>query len=196
MSELSINSKIIILINKIDKLKKLSQKEQDNIITKGKNLFQSKAGNFKIECFPTSIWEISIYKVWSNLLGNVIPNKDKINYLLDKYCQACQADEVILFERNTFLFISSSKNKNNKIKEDERFEKFGEEMKKFKNFCQKSSKQFHHFLINNIKNMIYLDEFTNSTCIMTVLSNKSVSLELLKINIEISKKNFIEIMGN
>ena len=35
-------------------------------------------------------------------------------------------------------------------------------------------------LKHEVSDMIYLDEFTNSTCIMTVLSNKNVSLELLK----------------
>ena len=170
------------------------ESKKKTIFLEKKSQFESKAGNFKIECFPTSIWEISIYNAWSNILGSFMPNKDKIKQLLNKYCQACQADEVVLFERNTFLYISSFNNKN--FKDNERFERISEEMKKFKNICQKDSKKFNHFLIKNVKNYIYLDEFANSTCIMTVLSNKSVTLELLKINIEISKKNFTEIMEN
>ena len=75
------------------------KKRNDKFLNRMKQ-FNSKAGNFKIECFPTSIWEASIYKTWSIILGNIIPNKDKIKSLLEKYCQACLADEVILFERN------------------------------------------------------------------------------------------------
>ena len=170
------------------------ESKKKTIFLEKKSQFESKAGNFKIECFPTSIWEINIYNAWSNILGSFIPNKDKIKQLLNKYCQACQADEVVLFERNTFLYISSFNNKN--FKDNERFERISEGMKKFKNKCQKGSKKFNHFLIKHVKNNIYLDEFANSTCIMTVLSNKSVTLELLKINIEISKKKFTEIMEN
>ena len=83
------------------------ESKKKTIFLEKKSQFESKAGNFKIECFPTSIWEINIYNAWSNILGSFIPNKDKIKQLLNKYCQACQADEVVLFERNTFLYISS-----------------------------------------------------------------------------------------
>ncbi len=184
-------AKIFVLIHKMDKVD--DKKRNDKFLNRMKQ-FNSKAGNFKIECFPTSIWEASIYKTWSIILGNIIPNKDKIKSLLEKYCQACLADEVILFERNTFLYIFSYNNKKNK--DNERFEKICERMKKFKNTCNIESKKYNHFLIRNKNNTIYLNEFENNTCIMTVLSNKSVTLELLKLNIEISKRNFKEIMDN
>ena len=173
---------------------KIIESKKKVIFAERKKQFEAKAGNVKLEFFPTSIWETHIYNVWSNILGNIIPNKDKIKELLKKYCQACQADEVVLFERNTFLYISSFNNKN--FKDNERFERISEGMKKFKNKCQIDSKKFNHFLLNNVKNKIYIDDFANSTCIMTVLSNKRVTLELLKINIEIGKKNLIEIMEN
>ena len=67
-------------------------------------------------------------------------------------------------------------------------------MNKFKKTIHNDSKKFTNFLIKNAADTIYLDEFENSTCIMVVLSNKSVNLELLKLNIEISKKTFKEIM--
>ena len=172
---------------------KVDQGKRDEILLNRKQQFESKAGNFKINCFPTSIWENSLYKAWSNILGSIIPNKDKIKEVLEKYAKACQADEVILFEKNTFLYISSFTNKD--IKDKERLEKICVDMKKFKNTCQYESKNYKNFLLKSLNNIVYLNEFENSTYIMVALSNKNVSLELLKINIEISKKLFKEFMN-
>ena len=68
-------------------------------------------------------------------------------------------------------------------------------MKKFKNTCQNESKKYKNFLLKIKSNIVYLDEFENSTCIMVIFPKKSASLELVKINIEISKKLFKELMN-
>jgi hypothetical protein len=41
----------------------------------------------------------------------------------------------------------------------------------------------------------YLEDFTKSTYIMIIVSDKSVNLELLSLNIDISRKIFEEIMN-
>jgi len=41
----------------------------------------------------------------------------------------------------------------------------------------------------------YLEEFTKSTYIMIIINDKSVNLELLSLNIDISRKTFEGIMG-
>ena len=173
---------------------KVDEEKRNDIFLNRKKQLEEKAKDFSIDCFPTSIWENSLYKAWSNILKSIIPNMDKINDLLEKYCKACLADEVVLFEKNTLLYISSFKNK--EIKDEERFEKICSSMKKFKNICYIESKKYDNFLIKNKVNTIYLQEFENSTCLLVVLSDKNTSLELLKINIEISKKTFSEIMNN
>jgi len=42
----------------------------------------------------------------------------------------------------------------------------------------------------------YLDEFTKSTYVMIIINDKSVNLELLTLNIELSRKIFEGIMGS
>jgi Ras-related GTP-binding protein A/B len=155
--------------------------------------FKLKSEKFQIKCFPTSIWENTLYKAWSNILRSIIPNIEKITELLGNYSIASQVDDIALFEKNTFLCISSFNNKN--IKDNERYEKICGLMKKLKNTCRMVSKKYNNFLIKNIGNIIYFDDFGNSTYIMVVLSKKNVSLELLKINIEISKKLFNNILN-
>ena len=42
----------------------------------------------------------------------------------------------------------------------------------------------------------YLEEFTKSTYIMIIINDKSVNLELLTLNIDLSRKTFESIMGS
>ena len=173
---------------------KVDEEKRNEIFLNRKSQLEAKSNNFKIEFYQTSIWENTLYKAWSNILASIIPKKDKIKNLLEKYAKACEADEVALFEKNTLLYITSFHNKD--IKNEERFEKICFSMKKFKNTCHLDDKKYNHFLIKNKINTIYIEDFENSTSIMVILPNNNVSLELLKLNLEISKKSFRELMDN
>lgn len=189
--EFSNKVKVFILIHKMDKV---DQRKRNEIFIERVKQFEIKAGKVQIKCFDTSIWDNSLYLAWSNILRTLIHNIEKINELIGKYSIACQVDDVALFEKHTFLCITSFNCKN--YKNNERYEKICGLMKKLKNSCRKESKNFTNFYIKNLKNIIYIDEFENSTYIMAVLSNKNTSLELLKLNIEISKKMFVDILNN
>ena len=172
---------------------KVDQRKRNEIFEKRLKQFESKAGNFIIKYFPTSIWENTLYKAWSEILGNIIPNSIKIKELIGKYAIASQVDDVALFEKNTFLCISSFNTKN--IKENERYEHICRLMKKFKKTCRMEGKKFNNFLIKNKSNAIYYEEFENSTYIMVILSNNKTSLELIKINIQIIRQKFNDIIN-
>lgn len=58
------------------------------------------------QCFGTSIWDETLYKAWSEIVTNLIPNIRLLETHLNKFCRICDADEVVLFERATFLVIS------------------------------------------------------------------------------------------
>lgn len=54
----------------------------------------------------TSIWDETLYKAWSEIVTNLIPNIGLLETHLNNFCRICDADEVVLFERATFLVIS------------------------------------------------------------------------------------------
>ena len=65
-------------------------------------------------------------------------------------------------------------------------------MKKLKS----SSNKLNELIIKNKSNTILLGKFIDYGYIMVVSSNKNVSLELLKLNLEIIKKKFYDILDN
>lgn len=152
------------------------------------SILAKKANNFVVNCYPCSIYENSLYKIFSNILSNFLKYKEQINNILEEYAKACNADEVVLYDKKTLLAITSFSNK--KLKDEERFERISYSMKKFVSNYKNVSNKLNEFTIKNKVNTIYFDEFANSTYIMAVLSDKNASLELLKLNIEISKKEF------
>ena len=167
---------------------KIDEEKRNIIISNKLEKFKSKAGNFEINIYQTSIWEITLYKAFSNILSSIVKNNEKIRQILEDYAKACNADEVILFDRKTLLAISSFSSK--EFKDEERFEKICNSLKKFQSNYKSISNHFSDLIIKNKVNSIYFNQFNNCTYIMIVLSNKNCSLELVKLNIEIIKKEF------
>jgi Ras-related GTP-binding protein A/B len=78
-------------------------------------------GSFTVTCFRTSIWDETLYKAWSSIVYSLVPNVNLLESHLTKFCDVCEADEVVLFERATFLVISYAARRDHR--DDHRFEK-------------------------------------------------------------------------
>lgn len=59
-----------------------------------------------MKCFATSIWDETLYRAWSQIVYSLIPNVELLETQLNDFSTICAADEVVLFERATFLVIS------------------------------------------------------------------------------------------
>jgi Ras-related GTP-binding protein A/B len=71
-----------------------------------------RAQGFKVTCFPTSIWEASLYKAWTEIVYTLIAYMDLLKKALANFAEACSSDEVILFEKSTFLLTCHHSTKN------------------------------------------------------------------------------------
>ena len=191
--ELSPNVRKYVLINKMDKL---PESLKNKFFTELKAKYESVDvnNNLKTVIFQTSIWDISLYKAWANIISDLIPKVDKIKDILKKFVNACWADEVTLLEKNTLLKIVAVNDKD--LKDNERFEKMTDLIKKLKNTCKSESETFKDIYIKTINNIIYIDEFENSLYLIVAFKNSKTSLELVKINMKICKQSFKEIFND
>ena len=73
------------------------------VFEKRKKEVQERARKFSVTCFPTSIWEVSLYKAWTEIVSTLIMDMDTLKGALTNFAEACNAEEVILFEKSTFL---------------------------------------------------------------------------------------------
>ena len=104
MTEFSPYAKVFVLIHKMDLV---MEEKRDEIFENRRQQLEEKSSKFKIKCYPTSIWEASLYKAWTQIVSELSPNRAKIEKSLKNFAEACEADEVVLFEKNTFLLCFS-----------------------------------------------------------------------------------------
>ncbi len=111
MEENSPDARIFVLVHKMDLV---AEEERDLILEDRKRLIEESClgvGVQHFQCFGTSIWDETLYKAWSEIVTNLIPNIGVLESHLSDFCRICDADEVVLFERATFLVISHAQAK-------------------------------------------------------------------------------------
>jgi len=103
LTDLSPKAKIFCLVHKLDLLAE-SIREKSFLDKRIKIIEKTKA--FEVDCFKTSIWDETLYKAWSQIVYFLLPNVKTLEKNLAQFCNTLNADEVVLFERSTFLVIS------------------------------------------------------------------------------------------
>ena len=64
------------------------EEKRTEVFEKRKAQLESKSGNFQIKCYPTSIWEASLYKAWTQIVSELSPNKAEIEKSLKNFVEA------------------------------------------------------------------------------------------------------------
>jgi Ras-related GTP-binding protein A/B len=189
IKEHSPTAHLFVLIHKMDLIQ--LEKRADAYEERKKTVIDNSEG-LEVVCSGTSIWDETLYLAWSKIVKYMIPNSKLLSQSLEKFCIACEADEVVLFEKSTFLVISYHSSK--KHKDDYRFEKISNIIKLFKLSCSKATARFKSMNVMNSNFCAFIDEFTSSTYIMLVSSDNSVQPALTQMNINIAKKHFEDIV--
>eukprot|EP01102_Stenamoeba_stenopodia_P007450 TRINITY_DN2086_c0_g1_i2.p1 TRINITY_DN2086_c0_g1~~TRINITY_DN2086_c0_g1_i2.p1 ORF type:complete len:307 (-),score=65.50 TRINITY_DN2086_c0_g1_i2:195-1115(-) len=179
------DAKVFCLIHKMD----LLPEEQGDKIFKAKEHELTQAAlPLKTTCFRTSIWDETLYLAWSSIVYSLIPNIKLLESQLSNFAEVCEADEVVLFERATFLVISHA---NTKPHEDvHRFEKISNIIKQFKLSCSKSQAQFQSMEVRNSSFTAFIDVLTSNTYIMVIMSDPTIQSTAININIKAARSHF------
>lgn len=193
LREFSPNAKIFVLLHKMDLVR--SERRDEVFNTTMNSLHEhSKPYGFPLTGYPTSIWDESLYKAWSNIVCSLIPNMALFQKHLDLFSNISEAEEVVLFERSTFLVIShvsSSSNGAGDTKslngngsglyssssdavsrnglDPKRFEKISNIIKTFKQSCSKMRSQFQAISLHGNNCSAYIDILTANTFIMVIM---------------------------
>lgn len=217
IEENSPDARIFVLIHKMDLL---AEEDRSLILQDRQQLIAETCGACGVEhfqCYGTSIWDETLYKAWSEIVTNLIPNMNLLETHLNKFCTLCDAEEVVLFERATFLVISHatvdsikasgakdsdrpSKNRAAVVPttpfqrtahfDAHRFEKISNIVKQFKLSCGKAQSQFQGMQVRNSRFRAFMDAFTANTYIMVIVSNPAVQTQATEWNIQQARPHF------
>lgn len=111
LSNFSKNANVFTLIHKMDKIKST---EREFIFDQKSKDIRECANGYDIsikDIFATSIWDETLYKAWSMIVQHFIPNMLFIKESLKQLCTICDCDEIVLFDKQTFLIISYHESK-------------------------------------------------------------------------------------
>ncbi|KAG9123455.1 hypothetical protein FRC07_014913, partial [Ceratobasidium sp. 392] len=204
-------AQIFVLINKMDLISG-GKKEKEEAYTRKVRELETRAkpimGDTSLRCFGTSIWDQSLYRAWSRIVHTLIPNANLLARHLSMFCTICDATEVVLFERTTFLIIARS-GRSGEFGEQggdisdsgddpinpERFEKISELIKAFKLSCSKLQEQFHSLEMRFPQFACLLDVLTPNTYVMVITSHPNIQPSLLKLNVRLARNKFNELQA-
>lgn len=178
-------AKVFCLVHKMD----LVQDDQRELVFKEREEDLKRLSKpLNCTCFATSIWDETLYKAWSNIVYQLIPNVQQLESMLANFANIIDADEVLLFERATFLVISHCERKPHG--DIHRFEKISNIIKQFKLSCSKLAATFQSMEVRNSCFSSYIDLFTSNTYIMVVMSDTTIPSAATLINIKNARKHF------
>jgi len=183
--ENSRDAKVFCLIHKMDLV---PEEHREEAFRKKEKELQELSLPLRITCFATSIWDETLYKAWSAMVYSLIPNVRVLEQHLHNFGTMCEADEVVLFEKATFLVISHATIREQK--DTHRFEKISNIIKQFKLSCSKSRSQFQAMEVRNSNFAAFIDEFTSNTYVMVVMGDSTITAATTLLNIGCARAHF------
>jgi Ras-related GTP-binding protein A/B len=182
---LSPNAKCFVLVHKLDLV---PNPTRQRVYKEYETQIGQIAQGLNVRCFPTSIWDATLFKAWSTMVNTLIPNIDQLQQQLEAIAEICEADEVVLFELATFLVITSATRKS--MHDLHRFEKVSNIIKQFKLSCGKCRANFKNLTVMNENFTAFLTSFTTNSFIMVITSDKDIQPAATLANLNNARERF------
>lgn len=148
--------------------------------------------------FATSIWDQSLYKAWASIIHDLVPNLSVIERNLANLGQAIEAEELLLFERTSFLAVSSwTSPEGHRNPTEDRLERMSNIMKHFKQSISRftgTPRNAEQFLRMEHKAgmrfSLFILKFTTNTYLMVVLPPGEARFNAALLNCQIAIQHF------
>jgi Ras-related GTP-binding protein A/B len=187
------SAKVFCLVHKMDLIPE--EQREEVFAQRERELTQlAEPLGLEVACFKTSIWDETLYRAWSDMVYSLIPNREQLQAALQQLCEVCQADELVLFERATFLVISNAVLRAHA--DQHRFEKVSNIIKQFKLSCSKTASHFATMQVRNSRYSALIEGFTSTTYVMVIASDPKIQPASILINIEASRQHFEALIAN
>ncbi|PGH16332.1 hypothetical protein AJ79_01874 [Helicocarpus griseus UAMH5409] len=194
LQEFSPNAFVFCLIHKLDLIQ---AEHRQRIYEERSSLIRARSGSFAIDTFGSSIWDQSLYKAWAGIVHKLIPNLSVIERFLHAFAQKIEAEEVILFERSTFLTVTSVASEIGRLNPIfDRHERLSNIMKAFKHCAARNTHTTPasaSFLVMHTKTPqfnVFLGRFTDNTYIFVVVPPGEAAYNCAVLNTMLAREGF------
>eukprot|EP00871_Galdieria_phlegrea_P003892 jgi/Galph1/4503/GphlegSOOS_G3150.1 len=183
------NAKVYCLLHKVDLV---PEHQREAVFDERKRRVDEASKPISVEFFATSIWDETLYKAWSCMICGMVPQLAVLDKYLSNFCAISEGDEVVLFERATFLVISHATLRPHS--DIHRFEKISNIIKRFKLSCNKNQSNFQSLQLRTSQFLAVIENFTSYTCLLHVSSGAEIQPAAIILNIRCARKHFENIL--
>ncbi|KAJ5874707.1 uncharacterized protein N7529_003137, partial [Penicillium soppii] len=194
LREFSPNAYVFCLVHKMDLIQ---AEHRQRIYEERSAVIRSRSANFRVDTFASSIWDQSLYKAWAGIVHKLIPNLVVIERFLNAFSKKINAEEVILFERSTFLTVTSVTSEVGELNPIyDRHERLSNIMKAFKHCAARNTlttPASAGFVVMHTKTPqfnIFLGRFTDNTYIFLVVPPGEASYNCAVLNTMLAREGF------
>ncbi|KAF1800316.1 Gtr1/RagA G protein conserved region-domain-containing protein [Mucor lusitanicus] len=178
------NAIVFCLMHKMDLIQ---EDRRDMMFEKQKLELQVRSEPIQIQAFQTSIWDETLYAAWAKIIHCLIPNMNELQASLDTFCSICGADEIVLFEKTTFLVIANSASIQHP--DAHRFEKISSIIKQF-NLCTRKEGYSKQMEIKGSNFTAFFDSLTKNTSVLLIISDTGITSAATQVNIAAARRHF------
>jgi Ras-related GTP-binding protein A/B len=197
-------ARVYILIHKMDLVvpsaRELMYDDRVRAVRQKTAEFVASVGADAVDLMPyaTSIWDQSLYKAWASIIHDLVPNLSVIERNLANLGLAIEAEELLLFERTSFLAVSSWTSPEGKRNPtDDRLERMSNIMKHFKQSISRftgtprNAEQFIRMEHKaGMRFSLFILKFTTNTYLMAVLPPGEARFNAAMLNCQIAIQHF------
>ncbi|RMZ77261.1 hypothetical protein DV738_g4538, partial [Chaetothyriales sp. CBS 135597] len=151
----------------------------------------------RLETFASSIWDQTLYKAWAGIVHKMVPNLAVIEKVLRQFAERMLAEEIVLFERSTFLMVTSVVTKAGQGNPNaDRYERVSNIMKSYKHCLARNMRTtagqagFGLFKVQTPGFNAFLARFTENTYVYVVLPPGEAAFNVAVLNTMMARDSF------
>lgn len=194
------HAKVFVLLHKVDLISK--DIRESTFKRRKKEILDSiDSDGSDIQFFGTSIWSDTLYLAYSSVVRSLIPHREVLLDCVRSIAVSCNAAEVALYERSTFLCLAHLSRHDSESTYvhgagELRTTEVSETIKHFKLSCMNNTTSLGGLHISKEDFTALLHPLTDCTLVLVVSDDPSVKTELHRINILAARRRFLEFLDS
>ena len=195
LREFSPSASVFVLVHKMDlvqfELRKTIYEERVKMVA-------GVSEGVRLETFASSIWDQTLYKAWAGIVHTMVPGLAVIEGFLKRFARQLEAEEVVLFERSTFLMVTSVSGgeEEDGNPNPDRYERISNIMKSYKHAIARNTRTtaasvgFVLFKVQTPTFNAFLARFTENTYVYVVIPPGEASFNCAVLNTMMAREAF------
>ena len=190
------SAKVFCLVHKMDLIPE-EQRQEAFAQRKHELTVIGRSVGVDVTCCATSIWDETLHRAWSQIVRSLLPTRIEVHLTpevhLTRLCEACRADEIVLFERATCLAIVQAAAR--PLHHQYRLVEMGGMLKRLKLLGSRRSQTLTSMQVEERGFSMLAMAFTSTTFAVVVTTDPAAVAAVTLANVELARPHFESLLA-